>query len=411
MKRRLVLVVTGCMSLVALLGAPSQARPAAKVRHVNAHVCAVATAGSAACLATRHDTTVNGKVAPDAVAWTSGYGAADLQSAYALTSASSTGGLGNTVAIVDAYNDPTAAGDLAVYRNTMGLPATTTCRRTSTSIASSNPSRPCFAKVNQSGGASSYPVKNGGWAQEISLDLDMVSAVCPNCNVLLVEANNSSFINLAAAVAYASKLAGVVAISNSYGGSDSANMTAYEKAVTTYHKAVTASTGDDGYGVEAPASFSHVVAVGGTQLVRDDSARGWAETAWDGAGSGCSTRNSDVWQDNAATGCSNKATADVSAVADPNSGVAVYDSTAYQGYVGWLVFGGTSVASPIIASVYVLANDFGATAGEWTWSHASGLNDVTAGSNGSCSTATWCTAGVGWDGPTGLGTPNGTAAF
>jgi subtilase family serine protease len=229
--------------------------------------------------------------------------------------------------------------------------------------------------------------------------------------VLLVEASSNSFSNLAAAVSYASHLSGVVSISNSYGGSDSSNIAAYENAATTYHKAVTASTGDNGYGVEAPASFSHVVAVGGTRLVPNGSARGWGETAWNGAGSGCSTRNADVWQDNTATGCARKATGDVSAVADPNTGVAVYDSLSYQGYVGWLVFGGTSVSAPIVAGVYALANDFGGAAGQWTWTHAAGLNDVTSGSNGSCTTPQWCAARTGWDGPTGLGTPNGVGAF
>jgi subtilase family serine protease len=411
MKRQFVIAVVGCLSIGVGLASVSSATPRVRViAHHNVKVCAVATADSAGCLATRHDTSVNGKPAPAATSWTSGYGAADLQSAYALTSAAATNGLGATVAIIDAYDAPTAAADLAVYRKTMGLPSTTSCVRTSTSIASSDPTRPCFAKVNQKG-TTSYPRKNGGWAQEISLDVDMASAICPNCNVLLVEASSNSFSNLATAVAYASKLKGVASISNSYGGSDFSNIAAYENAVTTYHKAVTASTGDNGYGVEAPASFTHVVAVGGTHLVRDSSTRGWSETAWSGAGSGCSTANADVWQDNTATGCARKATGDVSAVADPNTGVAVYDSMSYQGYVGWLVFGGTSVSSPIIASVYALGNDFGGAAGQWTWSHASALNDVTSGSNGTCSTPQWCTAGTGWDGPTGLGTPNGTGAF
>jgi subtilase family serine protease len=410
MKRTFVVAVGACLSLVAGLGAAGSATPSVHVGHRDAKICGVPTGASAACLATRHGSVLNGKAAPAASTWTNGYGAADLQNAYALTSAAASGGHGATVVIVDAFDDSTAASDLAVYRKTMGLPATTSCVRTSTSIASSKPTRPCFAKVNQKGGTS-YPHKNGGWAEEISLDVDMASAICPNCNILLVEASNASFQNLATAVAYASKLKGVVSISNSYGGSDSKNMAAYEQAVTTYHKAVTASTGDNGFGVEAPASYSHVVAVGGTRLVHDSSARGWVETAWGGAGSGCSTINADVWQDNSVSGCARKATGDVSAVADPGTGVAVYDSTAFQGYVGWLVFGGTSVSSPIIASVYALANNVGGAAGQWTWSHASALNDVTSGSNGTCSTPQWCTAGPGWDGPTGLGTPNGTGAF
>jgi subtilase family serine protease len=238
----------------------------------------------------------------------------------------------------------------------------------------------------------------------------MASAICPNCNVLLVEAKSNTFHNLTAAVSYTSRLRGVVSISNSYGASDTRNMTAYETAATTYHKAVVASAGDAGYGVESPASFTHVIAVGGTHLVRDSSARGWRETGWSGAGSGCSVKNIGAWQSSNTTGCSRKATADVSAVADPKTGVAVY-SSAFEALSGWYVFGGTSVAAPIVASVYALANDFGASAGQWTWTHAAALNDVTSGSNGVCATPKWCTARAGWDGPTGLGTPNGTAAF
>jgi subtilase family serine protease len=202
---------------------------------------------------------------------------------------------------------------------------------------------------------------------------------------------------------------GVAAISNSYGGSDSSNIAAYENAAAK-GIAVTASTGDSGYQVQAPASFTHVVAVGGTHLTRDGSARGWTESAWSGAGSGCSTINaSPGWQ--TGTQCGKKANADVSAVADPNTGVAVYDSTTYQGRSGWQVYGGTSVASPIIGSLYALANNFGTYAGQYTWARSGSLFDASGGSNGTCSPAVWCTGVSGWDGPTGLGTPNGTGAF
>jgi hypothetical protein len=200
---------------------------------------------------------------------------------------------------------------------------------------------------------------------------------------------------------------GVVAISNSYGGSDSAPLAAYDHPGI----AITASTGDSGYGVQSPASFGTVVAVGGTSLTTSTTSRGWSETAWSGAGSGCSTLNpTPSWQ-TAATQCDGKANADVSAVADPNTGVAVYDTTAYQGSSGWLVYGGTSVASPIIASVYALGGITANYPAVDTWAHASTLNDVTSGSNGTCPTPIWCKSGPGWDGPTGLGTPNGTTGF
>jgi subtilase family serine protease len=260
--------------------------------------------------------------------------------------------------------------------------------------------------VNQTGGTK-YPRVNAGWATEISLDLDMVSATCPDCKILLVEASSNSFANLGAAVNYAATQPGVVAISNSYGGSDSAASSAYNHPGI----AVTASTGDAGYGIESPASFRTVVAVGGTSLRTASTTRGWTETVWSGAGSGCSTLNAQpAWQ-TAATQCSGKANADVSAVADPNTGVSVYDSTAYQGASGWQVYGGTSASAPIIASVYALSGNTAGYPASYTWGHAAGLNDVTSGSNGTCSPAIWCNAATGWDGPTGLGTPNGTSAF
>ncbi len=182
---------------------------------------------------------------------------------------------------------------------------------------------------------------------------------------------------------------GVSAISNSYGGSDSAESSAYNHPGI----AITASTGDNGYGIESPASYPHVVAVGGTSLTKASNTRGWSESAWSGAGSGCSTLNAKPTWQTSATQCSGKATADVSAVADPNTGVAVYDSTPYQGYSGWQVYGGTSASSPIIASVYTMGGNLSGYPATYTWAHTRGLNDVTSGSNGSCTTTVWCHAG------------------
>ena len=174
---------------------------------------------------------------------------------------------------------------------------------------------------------------------------------------------------------------------------------------------MTASTGDDGYGVSYPAASPYVTAVGGTSLTRDGSARGWTETAWSGAGSGCSAYEAKPsYQASVNTGCSRRAVADVSAVADPNTGVAVYQT---YGGSGWAVYGGTSASSPIIASVYALAGTPGAgdNPASYPYAHTGNLFDVTTGTNGSCSPAQLCHAGAGWDGPTGLGTPNGSAAF
>jgi subtilase family serine protease len=388
----LTAAAAGAALAVVAFAAPVAASAAGgATRHSSERTCASPRAGFAACLArvvtdsTGHP--VAHKARPNVTP--SGYAPADIRSAYNLGSAS---GAGRTVAIVDAYNDPTAEADLGVYRSQYGLPACTTANG-------------CFRKVSQSG-TTRYPRTNAGWATEISLDLDMVSAACPDCKILLVEASSASFTNLAAGVNYAATQ-GVSAISNSYGGSDSAEMSAYNHPGI----AITASTGDNGYGVESPASFPHVVAVGGTSLTRSSNSRGWSESAWSGAGSGCSTRNAKPTWQTSATQCSGKATADVSAVADPNTGVAVYDSTPYQGYSGWQVYGGTSASSPIIASVYTMGGNLSGYPASYTWGHASGLNDVTSGSNGTCSPSLWCHSVAGWDGPTGLGTPNGTSSF
>ena len=360
--------------------------------------CAVASAGVASCNAILN--TDAKAPAPGATTTPSGYRPSDLQSAYNLPSASA--GSGKTVAIVDAYNDPYAQSDLNVYRNQYGLGQCTS-------------SNGCLRIVNQSGGTR-LPTSNGGWAQEISLDLDMVSAICPNCHILLVEASSASFSNLGTAVNEAARL-GATEISNSYGGSDSSSDASFDTAYYNHPGiAITASAGDSGYGVEYPAASQYVTAVGGTSLTKASDSRGWSETAWSGTGSGCSAyEKQPAWQPSAVnfpTTCHYRAVADVSADADPNTGVAVYDSYSYQGYHGWMVFGGTSVASPIIASVYALAGGIpSGTYGSSPYYATSGLNDVTTGSNGSCGGTALCTSGTGWDGPTGLGTPNGVGAF
>lgn len=323
----------------------------------------------------------------------SGYGPADIQSAYALPS--STAGSGQTVGIVDAYDDPNAANDLNVYRAQYGLPACTT-------------SNGCFRKVNQSGGTK-LPRSNGGWAQEISLDLDMVSASCPNCHILLVEASSATNSNLQTAENTAVAL-GANTVSNSYGGSESA---ATNSAYDHPGHVITASAGDSGTGASQPCSYATVVCVGGTSLNRASNTRGWSETVWNGTGSGCSAKVAKPsWQTD--TGCTMRSEADTSAVADPNTGVAVYDSFSYQGHSGWMVFGGTSASSPIIASVYALAgNASSMNYAQSIWQNGGGasLNDVTSGSNGTCSISYICNAGPGYDGPTGWGTPNGVGAF
>ena len=326
-----------------------------------------------------------------------GYGPSDLQSAYNLPSSSA--GSGQTVAVVDAYDDPNAESDLATYRAQYGLPACTTANG-------------CFRKTSQTGG-SRYPSANSGWAEEESLDVDMVSAICPNCHVLLVEAKSPTVANLGTAVNEAVSL-GAKYVSNSYGGSESSSETGSDGYYNHPGVAVTASAGDSGYGVSYPAASRYVTAVGGTSLNRDSStSRGWSETVWgspaggEGTGSGCSAYEpKPSWQTD--TGCSNRTGNDVAAVADPNTGVAIYDT--YQ-QSGWAEVGGTSASSPIVASVYALAASPGSgVPAQIAYGKPSGLNDVTSGSDGLCLNYL-CTAGTGYDGPTGLGTPNGLTAF
>jgi hypothetical protein len=328
----------------------------------------------------------------------SGYGPSDLQSAYNLPS--STAGSGRTVAIVDAMDDPSAESDLAAYRSQYGLSPCTTANG-------------CFRKVGQTGGTT-YPGADAGWAGEISLDLDMVSAVCPQCHILLVEANSPDVPDLGAAENEAVAL-GAKYVSNSFGGTeDPSETTADVQYFNHPGVAVTVSAGDFGYGALYPASSPYVTAVGGTSLNRASTSRGWSESAWstdstDGTGSGCSADEAKPsWQSD--TGCSHRTVADVSAVADPATGVAVYDT---YGASGWGVYGGTSASSPIVAAAYALAGTPAANSypSSYLYGHTSALNDVTTGSTGTCSPGYLCTAGSGYDGPTGLGTPNGVAAF
>ena len=389
---RLLSLLAGAVALMAGVASTPAGAVGTGAEHLPS--CGAVAAGSARC----HAILAKPAGGPLFVgASPSGYNPPDLQSAYALPSA--TAGAGQTVAIVDAYNDPNAESDLGVYRSQFGIPACTTANG-------------CFRKVSQSGDTK-YPRNNGGWAQEISLDLDMVSAVCPNCHIILVEASSNSFANLLAAVDEAANL-GATEISNSYGGSESSGETSYDSHFNRPGIAITASSGDGGYGVEYPAASQYLTAAGGTTLSHASNTRGWAETAWSGAGSGCSAYEPQPsWQtnnSNVATVCSRRAVADVSAVADPNTGVSVYDSYSYQGNSGWLVFGGTSVASPIIASVFALASGVTTYSASYPYGHSTSLYDVTSGSNGGCGNIL-CNATAGWDGPTGLGTPNGAGAF
>jgi hypothetical protein len=375
--------VTGVAVLAAATGAalaiPMTAQAAPVAAAAGGHVTTKAACaeplhpGAPVCyaevrtdIAAVHASALGGHATP------SGYGPSDLRAAYNLASAAASNGGGATVAVAELADDPNLESDLGTYRAQYGLPACTTANG-------------CFRKVNQSGQQGNYPGGDTGWGTEASLDVDMVSAICPNCHILVVEAGD-----LAAAQNTAVSL-GAAYISNSWGTGDGSGDAGMDADFDHAGVVDVASSGDSGYGVSFPATSRYVVAAGGTSLRRDSSSRGWSETAWSGAG----------------TGCGNRTVADVSAVADPGTGVAVYDT---YGQGGWFVVGGTSVSSPIIASVYALAGSPSATAASALYAHRSSLYDVTSGSDGSCGSYL-CTAGSGYDGPTGLGTPNGLGAF
>jgi hypothetical protein len=329
-----------------------------------------------------------------------GYDPADLRSAYDLPSESA--GSGQTVAIVDAYDDPNAESDLAVYRTRYGISACTTANG-------------CFRKVNQTGGAK-YPTANAEWAVEISLDLDMVSAACPNCHILLVEASSNTNTNLYTAEDEAVTL-GATEISNSWGGGESSTESTGDSFFDHPGVPITAAAGDSGYGVEYPAASPDVIAVGGTALTRASNTRGWSESAWSGTGSGCSVYEpKPAWQTD--KGCADRTNNDVAAVASTETPVSIADSYKLPREfsvpeAGWTLVAGTSVASPLVAGTMALANAYtrsfpGAEAlyEEAAQNGTGVLDNVVSGSNGSCGTYL-CNAGSGYNGPTGLGSPYG----
>ena len=366
-----------------------------------------------------------------------------------------------TIALVDAYDDPNAEADLEVYDHEFSLPSCTEANG-------------CFEKVNQVGETGHPPVASGereqeeadGWALEISLDIEMAHAVCQNCHVVLVEADNSENASLEAAEDTAAGTIGATEVSNSWGGEEPlVDSAAFDHPGIV----ITVSAGDDGYlnwdaskeeveggvkigGVNYPASSPHVVAVGGTSLTLSSPAETRSsETVWNDGGGGCSLGfMAQEWQrdvpDWSSVGCEGRrAVADVAADADPYTGVAVYDSVPYvragsglknARVIGWTPIGGTSVASPIIASMFALAG--GSHGVEYPsktlYSHlgSAGLYDVTEGGNGKCDddyssgctgsvsplSVTDCGQGVlicnaafGYDGPSGVGAPNGIEAF
>ena len=452
-----VVSLTGLsLSLSAAL-AEARVAPLASSNYSVRAACGQPSAGHAGCLAlqlvpdtraARSRTRPLGMSAPRAIEAASaaegayGLRPADLHSAYSLPEAAPTQ---QTVGIVDAYDDPNIEADLATYDREFGLPECTSAAG-------------CFEKINQAGQSAPLPPADGEWALEISLDVEIAHATCQNCRILLVEASSNSDAALEAAENRA-VAAGATEISNSWGSREPVSDSA---AFNHPGVVITAAAGDNGYlgwdgwepsergFVNYPASSPHVVAVGGTSLQLGEHGAWKSESAWndgDGAaGGGCSPDYpAPSWQTSlanwAAVGCGDmRAVSDVAAVADPYTGVAIYDSTPWYGYVfGWVTVGGTSLSSPLVAASFALAGGNHSPTGypaqtlyESALENPGALHDVTVGSNGecnraptaeglsgctpqesaaSCSGQSVCLAGPGYDGPSGVGSPNGLGAF
>ena len=369
-------------------------------------ICPPATKTTMSCLAAVVPTKPNNKpaVGPslEGSGVGGGYAPADIQDAYDLPQLPEwqLGYSERTVAIVVAYDYPNAQGDVDTYREQYGLPPFVQ-----------------VTKLNQKGEAKNYPqaaetvLGGGGWALEAALDIQMVAASCPYCRVVLVEANSPSIEDLNEAVKSAAKLQPDV-ITNSWGGIEFAGETGYKWNFDAAIPVLFAS-GDSGYGASNPASAPDVIAVGGTTLRKSSNKRGYAETGWGGAGSGCSAYQAKPkWQTD--SGCAKRSIADVSAVADPASPVSVYySSPVTPGLNGWYLVGGTSASAPIVAGVEAQSTGAERAKGAqlfWDQGPAGKLFDPADGRNGSCPSAMEyiCDGRVGYDGPTGWGSPGGT---
>src|ERR1700681_80946 len=302
---------------------------------------------------------------------------ADLQSAYALPS--ETAGSGQTIGIVVAYDDRSLESDLAVYRAKFGLPPCTT-------------GNGCFTKVGL-GLLGTLLGGNQGWGQEVSIDTQLASAVCPKCKLVVVEAPSDAPASLLAAARIA-VAHGATVVSNSYSMDESA---AEDDASYAIGVPFVFGAGDSGAGAQWPATSTHVIAVGGTSLARDGSARGWAESVWAGSGGGCSAYIAKpAWQNDAE--CANRTANDIAAFADPNPGVAVYDSYLSRS-AGWRTYGGTSVSAPIVAGAVALAGNGKRVLldAAHIYANAAALNPVGAG--------------TGYGAQAGNGSPNGVGAL
>jgi len=347
-----------------------------------------------------------------------GFGPPDLQQAYNIDPSNAVPA-SPTVAIVDAYGYSALESDLAAYRSHYGLPTCT--------IANG-----CLETVNQQGQATPLPANppaSDDWTIETALDVDMVSAACPRCKILVVQATDNLGNGLYIAQNTAAAL-GATVISDSWGGPEqpdtpASSIAANEAYFDHPNIAIFVAAGDHGYndlvvgpgnptGPDYPGTSAHTIAVGGTHLVRDTSARGWSETTWaptarsaTGAGGSACSLSIPKPAYQTASPCPFKATTDIAAVADQATGVAVYNA----GQGGWITVGGTSASAPLVAAIFAATGNGAQASGAFIAANASKLHDVVSGTNGTCPAdrTLLCNAAVGWDGPTGHGTPNAAA--
>lgn len=358
--------------------------------------CATATnSGDAICLSWRR-VGADGRPAVSAAPVLGSFTPTDLKDAYAIGAGSSGLQAAPVVAIVGAYASPTAASDLDTYRRTFEL-------------GDLLPGQ--LQQVSQRG-SSSLPPADPGWALEEMTDLEMVSALCPQCKLLYVGADSASLQDLAAAVDTAVR-AGASVVTNSYGAPEFKGQLLLEQHYNHPGTAIVAASGDSGYGAMYPGSSQFVTSVGGTALSRDEATpRRWSEKAWSESGSGCSSYTpKPSWQHD--EGCKKRTVADVAMVADPDTGVAVFNTYDMIPGYGWTVVGGTSVGAPLVGALYALSGSRSEIPASRLYATNASLNDITDGATGKCpkARAYLCAAQVGYDGPTGVGSPRGAGAF
>ncbi len=348
---------------------------------------------------TNHLILVRTDASPDASSGPTGNTPATIYPVYLPGKTYNPGGGSGTIAIVDAYDYPTAENDLNVFSSTVGLPACTSASG-------------CFKVVYASG---SKPRANCGWAQEAALDIEWAHAMAPKAKIVLVEAASNSFANLFAAVDVATQevtggSAGVGEVSLSWGGSEFSGESSDDSYFQHSGVVYFASSGDTGGATIYPSASPNVVGAGGTSLNRNADGSFKSETGWSGSGGGPSKYEALPSYQIGVSGVSStqRSIPDFSFDADPQTGVSVYDSTRCQGLSGWLVFGGTSVSSPSLAGIVNTAGTFNATSlNELNELYANRTNtadfyDVLTG------TAGGNTAKAGWDFVTGIGSSRGT---